>query len=91
MVYTHSLIAVGLFALPLLTKEYKVVAPNMNLVKTKMNLSHNFKFFQGKNPICDFKKNAIINCRIILQVSRFIDDFSVCEHREALLGPIREV
>ena len=56
MVYTHSLISVGLFALPLLTKEYKVRAPNMDLVKTKMNLSLEFKFFQGKNPICDLKK-----------------------------------
>ena len=51
MVYTHSLISVGLFALPLLTKEYKVRAPDMDLVKTKMNLSLEFKFFQGKNPV----------------------------------------
>lgn len=53
MVYTHSLISFGLFALPLLTKEYKVITPNMDLVKTKMNLSLEVKFFQGKNRIYD--------------------------------------
>lgn len=48
----------------LLTTEYKVMAPNMDLFKTKINLSLILSFFKERR--LSVMKNTVFNCRIIL-------------------------
>lgn len=65
----------------LLTTEYKVMAPNMDLVKTKINLSSILSFFKERR--LSVIKNTVFNCRIILQVNRCLRMTSgFCKHWE---------
>ena len=60
----------------LLTTEYKVIAPDMDLVKTKINLSLILSFFKERR--LSVIKHTVFNYRIILQVNRCLRMASGC-------------